>query len=409
MQLQTLIKWYWYLKRVKLLALGICLFASTVFGQTNLNPEAQVSLLTCGSGNDLYSIFGHTAIRVKDTAQDLDIVFNYGTFEFTDDFYIKFTRGKLNYKLSIEPFENFEWGYRYENRWVKEQVLNLSPHQEQAVFDYLRNNYKPENRKYLYDFFYDNCSTRPRDVFENVLGDRLIYNTIIPSEDSTFKDMLDVYLPNMPWSDAGMDLGLGAPADKVVNEHEKMFLPDYLFRAFATAEIQLENGDRIPLVKKTKTVVPPSPQEVSYNYSHPFIIFWLVLGLYGLVIYLFRTSFIIRTLDCILYNVVGLFGWVIVFLWFFTDHTTTQNNLDLLWTLPVYFPLGVMVLWDNTPRWMRRLFFVAAVFNVLLLGFWPLLPQDLNEVYIPIIILLLWRNLKYSRVISYLRGRFGFS
>ena len=118
----------------KLLVIFVLLlsFNSSIKAQTELSSSSTISLLTCGSGNDLYSIFGHTAIRVKDPKQMLDIVFNYGTFQFTDDFYVKFTMGKLNYRLSVENYNGFESGYRYENRWVKEQIINLNQIEKQA-------------------------------------------------------------------------------------------------------------------------------------------------------------------------------------------------------------------------------------------------------------------------------------
>jgi hypothetical protein len=131
-----------------------------------LSDQAVISLITADPGEELYSLFGHSAIRVKDTVNNQDLVFNYGTFNFnTPNFYMKFTRGKLLYMLSIQQFDRFKRSYEYEKRDLKEQILNLTQDQKQAIFQFLLWNYQPENRYYKYDFFFDNCATRIRDVF----------------------------------------------------------------------------------------------------------------------------------------------------------------------------------------------------------------------------------------------------
>jgi hypothetical protein len=400
MQLQTLTKWYWYSKKASVL---LAIFVLGVFGlnaQENkpiLSPQSEISLLTCGSGTDLYSTFGHTAIRVNDPVNNRDLVFNYGTFQFTDDFYVLFTMGKLNYRLSIENYDSFEAGYRYENRWVKEQILNLSYGQKQAVFEFLRVNYLPKNREYLYDFFYDNCTSRARDLFESVLKEKLHYNEI-QGEDSTFKDMLDIYTPDMPWSDAGMDLGLGSAGDRVVNEHMKLFLPDYLLRAYDNAQIEDSTGKLQPFVKEKRLVVEQIPLKSSFDFSQPLVVFWGFALLYFLLSWWLKRHWIQRSLDAILYTIMGLVGWLIMFLWFVTDHTTTQYNLDAAWALPFYIPLGWFVLQSNMANWLKVFFKVAAIINIILLVGWFVLPQDLNAVYIPIIALLAWRGWSLSKV-----------
>tara|TARA_B100000508_G_scaffold140988_1_gene144856 strand:+ start:3226 stop:4425 length:1200 start_codon:yes stop_codon:yes gene_type:complete len=386
-----------FLKRASLLtAFFLVLFSfSNLKAQEQLSPTSSISLLTCGSGSDLYSIFGHTAIRVKDTAQNLDIVFNYGTFQFSDDFYVQFVMGKLNYTLSIESFEGFERGYKYENRWVVEQVLNLNEEERNDVYQFLRTNYLPENREYLYDFFYDNCSTRPRDVFETVLGDKLVYHFRDYKKDSTFHDMLDVYLVNMQWADCGMDLGLGKTADRVLSEREKMFLPDYVLRAYDEAEIKRSTGS-VPLVSSKALIVEFIPIPQPFDFYQPMIVFWVLLLVYVLLAAIPFTRKVLVLLDILLYFLVGIAGCLILFLWFVTDHTTTQVNFDLLWALPVYLFTAFGLWKKKKPNWLRRFYLAAAIINVSLLLFWAFIPQNLNEVYIPVILILIWRNIVYS-------------
>ena len=169
-----------------------------------LSERASISLLTGSPGTELYSTFGHSAIRVHDPSTGMDIVFNYGTFDFnTPNFYLKFAQGKLNYKLSIETFEQFRAGFIYENRSVVEQKFNLTQTQKNLLFALLEQNYLPENRFYKYDFFFDNCATRIRDLMITAFGEDFQYQYPEEWKNSglTFRNLIDMYLTNHHWSD----------------------------------------------------------------------------------------------------------------------------------------------------------------------------------------------------------------
>ena len=154
------------LKRLGLFVLSLFWYGF-LLGQS-FGPNTEVSLITVGPGSDLYSKFGHSAIRLNDPDQNLDIAYNYGTFDFnTPNFYPKFVRGKLDYILSVDPTKPLLRYYFRTGREVIEQKLLLSPSEVQYLADFLAENYKPENRTYQYDFFYDNCATRIRDVLED--------------------------------------------------------------------------------------------------------------------------------------------------------------------------------------------------------------------------------------------------
>ena len=398
---------FWFLKKGRdfTLVLFLLIFSSGLKSQNInsnipvLSESSSVSLLTCGSGYDLYSIFGHTSIRVSDPKNNMDVVFNYGTFQFSDDFYVQFVMGKLNYQLSVESFDNFRSGYQYENRWVIEQVLNLNLQQRKEVFNFLTTNYLPENREYLYDFFYDNCSTRPRDVFKNILGDKLVYNFPKYEVDTNFHDMLDKYLQNMQWADCGMDLGLGKTADRILSERDKMFLPDYVLQTYDQTSI-IQEGGKVPFVKNKRKIVDSIDVPQPFDNTQPLIVFWGLLALYLVSFSIPFTRKYLSFLDLLLYFSVGIAGVLILFLWFVTDHTTTQVNFNLLWTVPVYLLTFFTVFIKNKATWLRRFYLGAAITNILLLISWPLLPQDMNEVYIPVILILIWRNLKYSGELS---------
>ena len=165
-----------------------------------LTENAEVSILTIGPGTQLNDSFGHSAYRIKDESLGIDIVYNYGVFDFnTQNFYIKFARGKLLYKIVANHYETFYNSYVHQNRWVKEQILSLSYSEKQAMFDFLQNNAKPENRDYKYDFFYDNCATKIRDVLIKVLGNKLEYNDDYITESYSFRELIQQNLNSNTW------------------------------------------------------------------------------------------------------------------------------------------------------------------------------------------------------------------
>ncbi|MCB0480104.1 MAG: DUF4105 domain-containing protein [Flavobacteriales bacterium] len=379
-------------KWVLLFFLGISFL---VHSQNTLSSQSQVSVLTVGPGEDLYSIFGHTAIRIKDDSLNVDVVFNYGTFEFSDDFYVLFAMGKLNYKLDTEPFEVFKDAYIWENRWVKEQLLNLTQSQKQKILDALLINYRPENKYYLYDFFYDNCSTRPRDIIETALGPevQLVYPQ--PKPDSSFRDLTDVYLVQQSWGDVGIDLGLGSPSDVLATEKHKTFLPDYLLTSLSLSKIKDANGTWIPLVSAQQEIVPNDPIQTEFDPLSPFMVFFYLLLLYLLVGVILQSSVLLKILDSLLFSVVGLAGWLIIFLWFVTDHNTTQNNFNLLWCFPLLFPFGLLLWVKSQGKTIRRFWIFILALNGLVILTWYLLPQKMNPYYLAFALLLAARYASY--------------
>ncbi|HMB91057.1 MAG TPA: DUF4105 domain-containing protein [Rhodothermales bacterium] len=362
--------------------------------QMVLSDEAQLSLLTIMPGDAAYSMFGHSAIRVYDPIQDIDTSFNYGTFTFGNPlvFIGQFAYGKLDYALSIQSFTGAMHGYRLEDRPVVEQVLNLSPGQQQAIFDFLRINALPENRYYRYDFFFDNCATRIRDVFEDVLGNAVHLTPADPG--LTFRQLIDLYAVEKPFLDAGMDMGLGLPADRIATPHETMFLPDYLHQAFDGATITID-GSIQPLVTRTDTMawsIESAPVEPAWPW--PAIIGWLLFGL-GLVLTVLDVrdkNPSRRIFDSFLFGVIGLAGVLVVFLWFISLHTVTQHNLNLLWAWPTHLILFVVLRRRWEPSWLWMYLAATALATLILVLGWPFWAQALPPVVLPLVLLILMRS-----------------
>lgn len=344
--------------------------------QPTLSERAEISILTCSPGDELYSTFGHTAIRLTDPVLRIDSVYNYGTFEFTDGFYVKFARGKLDYKLSKSSFREFMNEYIYFGRAVEEQVLLLSRKQKQQLFDALEVNFLPENREYRYDFFFDNCSTRVRDMIEDAVGGEVNYPEPMPEKTMTFREMIESYQGHMPWGDFGIDLALGVPCDAYMKHPEQMFIPDYLRDQFATATL-----DGKPLCSPVKELIPVRVEHDTPPFDWPYFISILLL-----LLTLARALFVVTTQreslywDQFILFLFGLIGLVVALLWFATDHTITKVNLNVIWAFPFHLCASFLV----KKIWMKKyfMFFTIVLFAFLVSESWW--PQDFHHTFWPL-------------------------
>ncbi len=384
------------MKKWLLLFLFIPLLSSA---QWQLSGTAEIHVVTCGPyQGELYSAFGHSAIRVKDTERGLDLIYNYGVFDFNQpNFYLNFARGHLNYRLAVSDYRGFVDYYISENRFVHEQVLNINAKEKQRLFDFLQWNARPENMNYRYDYFYDNCATRVRDAIEDNLGAEVVFDENYAEPGSTIREMCDLYLQEQPWGDLGIDLCLGVPMDKEATAYEYMFLPDYVELAFADGKITGEGASR-PLVKETIVSYKPTPQEADGILFSPLLVFTLLLLFGAWLTYRgFKKNKTHLWFDLLLQNLVGLIGWFLLALWFFTDHQAAAGNMNILWAFPLYFPLVWLLLSKRPPSWLGRFYRIMAIVHALTLLGWAFLPQDLNVSLLPLVMLLLLRSLFISQ------------
>ena len=339
-----------------------------------LSDSSRISLLTCAPGSELYSCFGHSGIRVTDYRLGLDIVFNYGTFDFDQpDFYLNFCKGHMIYMLGVDRFEDFRTEYIEEKRSIYEQVIDLKHPEKQIIFDFLTKNSERANRSYRYDFLFDNCATRIRDVFEkNLSSVKFDYSTF--TERKSFRDLINDYSMDKPWEQFGMGLLIGLPVDRIATHQETTFLPDYLSRGFAHATI----SDR-PLCLPSHILldIPSQHQSKSIDQIITPLVFWAVL----LVLLLVITYLGIQRhkhsywLDVILFFVAGLLGMLMFVLGGFTEHTTTQWNLNMFWAWPTHLLTAFLLPFMKKKKWMAVYFLLAAISAaIMVLGF-KLLPQ----------------------------------
>ncbi len=325
------------------------------FSQTS-SDNLQISLITCNPGNELYSVFGHSAIRVIDYDQGIDRVYNYGTFDFnTPNFYLKFARGYLNYQLTVSSMQRFMAEYQHTNRSVFEQVLVLNEQEKNDIYSFLEYNSQPENKFYLYDFFFDNCATRIRDVFAKEFDSSLRFKTQHYSS-QTFRDLILPYLQPHRWSRFGINLVLGEVADKQADLNESMFLPDYLKMAFANAEL---NGK--PLCKPAQVLFEQKNiDDTTPFFISPIFIFSLLFILLATSSYFeikYKKRF--KLFDFLLFLAVGIVGIIIFLLWFATNHTAVVQNWNLVWAIPLHFFVAFW-LFRKRKSWLLKIYFLLV-------------------------------------------------
>ena len=233
--------------RIRILIFGWCLLVTAGMQAHALSDEARLSLFTCTPGEELYARYGHTAVRVKDPVNAIDITFNYGIFDFnTDHFYWKFVRGETWYELGAGPTKWFLREYEETQRPLYEQVLNLTPEQREAIWQALVTNYQPENRQYLYNFVFDNCATRPYLLIANALGEP-VESDFTGHTGVTYRDFIRHYTGALTWSNAGINLLFGPRADQPMTSEQRLFLPEELMYYMQSAHL----ADGTPLVSES--------------------------------------------------------------------------------------------------------------------------------------------------------------
>ncbi len=367
-----------------------------------LSSTAQISLITCSSGDELYSIFGHSAIRVFDDSMKINEVYNYGTFDFhTPNFYGKFANGELDYMLSAYNFKYFLPLYFRDNRSVSEQVLDLTPTEKQRLFNALEINKLPENKFYRYDFFFDNCATRIRDIIFTSVDGEIIYNNS-DTLDMTFRDMIHLYLDKQPWIREGIDVLLGSKIDVKVTQYETMFLPDYLKDYFVKTEVKRDSTTK-PLILSDKDLLKFEPTKDNNSYVSPEQYAWLLfILLVLLLLYEIRTKKRFLIIDRLLLFVTGLLGLIVFYLWTFSELTTTGANYNILWAIPTNLILLFKLKHLNKKGFFKTLGIITWASLLLVLIGWKFIPQQLPPVAFPValIIFIRLRRLIFTKEIS---------
>ncbi|MDR0385625.1 MAG: DUF4105 domain-containing protein [Prevotellaceae bacterium] len=380
--------------------LFICLYPFATDAQLRelrLSDSAFISLLTCEPIDGMaYTVYGHTAVRVCDHVSGLDYVYNYGIFDFSSpNFIYRFAKGELNYKLGISRFSDFLEEYSIRKSGVTEQILNLTKDEKQKVFDALRINHLPENRTYLYNFLFDNCSTRPRILLEKNISGTIVYPEIL--HQTTFRTIVHRCNRNHRWLTFGIDLALGAPLDSPVGQSQQLFLPENLMQVFSYTKIIRPDGTERNLVSETRKLAPSYPAIEKPVDSNPSVISWLFF-IFVLLVSLseLRYKRYFRIFDSMLFFVYGLTGCLLFFLSFISIHPAVFPNFSIIWAHPLLIVLSVLLLIKPLRTIAGYCMLVNGTVSLLFILVWGFFPQEFNAAFFPLALAVCIRSLLHS-------------
>ncbi|MCU0458185.1 MAG: DUF4105 domain-containing protein [Bacteroidales bacterium] len=354
--------------------------------------SADVYVVTCAPGNASYSIYGHTALRITFRGTPFDMVYNWGIFDFsTPNFVYRFAKGKLDYMLGAYSYERFLEEYISEGRSVWSQKLNLSAAEKERLFELVNENLKPENVKYRYDFFFDNCATRVRDIIAASATDTVIFPERVKKK--SFRQLIDPYQKVLPWLDFGADMLLGLQADRKASVEDEMFLPIFLRDNFAGAMI-IHNGMQQPVAGPVETVVDlPAPPAAGRPWI-PQAVLWLVLLFVLLATFVFKNPAIGKVLDSLLFLIYSLIALILVFTNIFSEHDALHFNLLFLGINILIPVLSVMLVAGKKAVKMCRL---TLFISVLWLPVSLIAGQGINPALIPLVLIIMVRIFSHCR------------
>jgi hypothetical protein len=386
------------MKKKHLLLLLLFSFLKPLQAQIQLSAYAEISIVTAGPGAELFEAFGHSAIRIKDPVFKIDVIYNYGMFDYgAPNFYGNFVKGNMLYSLARYDFKYFLASYKRDKRWVKQQVLNLTQAEKQAYFRYLEQNALPKNAYYSYDPFYNNCATKLRDISASILGNKITFNDSHLEKELSLRQLMDREIPWNTWGSFGINLALGSKLDRKASSNEYMYLPDYVYDLFKNASI-FEKNQLKSFVQKEETLLDFKELKQTINVLNPFLIFSIISFIGLLLTYKdFKNNRRTKWLDFLLFFVTGLIGFLILFLWFFTNHSTAPNNFNFLWAFAPNLMLAFFLLKGSQQKWVQKYVNVLMLFLMAIPFVWLSKTQQLPLSILPILVLLMVRYLFLSK------------
>ncbi|SBV90747.1 conserved membrane hypothetical protein [uncultured Dysgonomonas sp.] len=352
-----------------------------------LSDSAKVSLLTNAPWDEaVYSLFGHTSMRVSDPAQNIDYAFNFGLFNMSkSNFIFLFMKGETDYMVAPIPYNAYYQEYKERGVGIIEQVFNLSPKEKQDIFDALLVNCLPENREYRYNYFYDNCSTRPRDIFEKYINGKIEYTPT--NKEQTYRDLVIECTNSRQWFRFGINLVIGADADKVITDRQKDFLPRYLMNAYEGATV---TGDSIPrnILLSTTTILEAKTFEKDFPVTPLYagITLLIISALISYIVYKKQITGLGKAFDTILFLIAGIAGCIIFFLMFFSVHPCTNPNWNIIWLNPLQLIVALLFFVKSLSKCIYYYHFINFVALLAFLLAWNLIPQQLETTFIPFIL-----------------------
>jgi len=353
--------------------------------------STDVYLITCAPGNATYSIYGHTALRISVRGTSIDRVYNWGIFDFsTPNFAFRFAKGRLDYMLGSYDYDIFINEYVTEGRAVWSQTLNLTTAEKEKLFALINENLKPENVRYRYDFFFDNCATRIRDILAASASDTIIFP--VKEKQLTFRQLIDPKQKVLPWIDFGADMLLGLQADCKATPADEMFLPSYL-KDNLTASFIVHNNMREPVVGEPVTVVDLPPAFPEGPAWMPLLVFSLILLFVILVTFIPGPSLPGRITDIVLYIIYSVLALLLIFTNFFSEHDALHYNLLILGINPLIPVLTGFILAGKEAVKLSR---IALIISLLWIPVSLIAGQGINPALIPLVLIIIVRLFRHS-------------
>ena len=357
--------------------------------QVNLSVYSEISIVTAGPGEALYEKFGHAAIRIKDPVLNLDLIYNYGVFDFNQpNFLLNFADGKMYYVLARYDFKYFISSYRKDKRWLKQQVLNLNKTEKQQLFLYLENNALIENATYPYDPFFNNCASKLKDITTAILKENVVLNSKNIKDKSTLRELMNQEITWNTWGNFGINLITGRILDQERNQLEYTYLPDYLFKTIKNGKIKRDHKI-INLVKREDVLL--DFDEISTNTSlfNPLAFFTLLALIVSLItIKDIKNQKRTKWLDFIIFFLTGIVGLILTYFWFFSSHKTAPDNYNVLWAFLPNLIVAFIVTKAIAKKWLQKYLIILLVCLTIVLILWFLELQIFPITAIPILLLL---------------------
>jgi hypothetical protein len=360
-----------------------------------LGDNAFISLLTVSPGREVYSQYGHTAIRVCDPGKKIDIAFNYGLFDFNSPNFIwRFVRGETDYMVGICSYSDFIIEYQIDNRAVTEQIINFTPAEKEAIWQALVENIQPKNRTYRYNFFFNNCATKPRDVIIKNISGKVDYRW--KGKFTTLREEVHFFTDKYPWTQFGIDLVLGAPADTFASLRSQQFAPELLLESFSKAVILKNSAKSCPLVLSTNHPATIAGDLVEKHcwLPGPDLVMWIAFLIVACFsTFEFRKRKRYYMLDAVLFTTTGLVGLVIAFMVLFSEHPTTNVNYLLLWLHPAHIIYAVGLIFPAFRNKIANIYLsINLPFQIFALAGSLFLPQYFHPAFYPILLCLIVRS-----------------
>jgi len=380
------------MKRITILSLLFTIMFCQLT-KAQVADSTDVYLLTCAPGNATYSIYGHTALRIKVRGTSVDRVYNWGIFDFsTPNFAFRFAKGRLDYMLGSYGYDVFINEYLLEGRAVWSQTLNLTAAEKENLFALINENLKPENVRYRYDFFFDNCATRIRDILVASASETIIFP--VKEKQKSFRQLIDPNQKVLPWIDFGADMLLGLQADKKASPADEMFLPAYLMDNLS-ASVIVHEGNREHIVGLPVTVVDLPAVAAGARPWMPLLVFSLILLLVILVSFIPGRPLMGRITDIILFIIFSVLALLLIFTNFFSEHDALHYNLLILGINPLIPVLSVCILAGKKAVWLAR---TALIISLLWIPVSLIAGQGINPALIPLVLIIMVRLFKHSGI-----------